>query len=145
MSDDKIIESALAILARRMSHGDVLADPQAVRNYLSLKLADKEYEVFGLLYLDSQNRVIGHAELFRGTLNQTAVYPREVVKAALQANAAGVLLFHNHPSGVQEPSMADRALTSALKTALALVDVTVLDHFIAAGPHCYSFAEKGLM
>ena len=99
----------------------------------------------GVVHLDAQNRVITVEELFRGTLTQTSVYPREIVKQALARNAAAVILCHNHPSGVAEPSQADQALTEALRRALALVDVRVLDHFIVAGRHCLSFAERGLL
>ena len=103
------------------------------------------HEVFVALFLDAQNRVIGIEELFRGTLTQTSVYPREVVKRALHHNAAALIFAHNHPSGVAEPSRADEALTQALKQALALIDVRVLDHFIVAGSGVLSFAERGLL
>ena len=106
---------------------------------------DREHEVFVCVFLDSQNRVIACEELFRGTLAQTSVYPREVVKAALAHNAAAVIFAHNHPSGVAEPSRADELLTQALKQALALVDVKVLDHFVVAGAGAVSFAERGLL
>jgi DNA repair protein RadC len=114
-----------------------------VRDYLRLQLGGLGHEVFMALFLDSQNRVLAREELFRGTLTQTSVYPREVVKRALAHNAAGIILAHNHPSGVAEPSQADRWLTDQLKTALGLVDVKVLDHFIVAGPAGFSFAERG--
>ena len=145
MSDDLIIERALAVLAKRMRVADALSSPEAVRDYLRLLFAEREHEVFVTILLDSQNRVIGVEELFRGTLTQTSVYPREVVKTALRANAAGMILSHNHPSGVAEPSYADEALTRALKQALALVDVKVLDHFVIAGAGIVSFAERGLL
>ncbi len=142
--------SAMVELTRRALREDigrrnVLASPAAVRDYLCLRLRDLGHEVFVGLYLDSQNRVIGDEELFRGTLTQTSVYPREVVKRALARNAAGIILAHNHPSGVAEPSYADEALTRALKQALALVDVKVLDHFVIAGNAATSFAERGLL
>ena len=124
---------------------DALGSPGAVRDFLRLKLRDLPHEVFVGLYLDAQNRVIGDEELFRGTLTQTSVYPREVVKSALARNAAGMILAHNHPSGVAEPSHADEALTRALRQALALVDVRVLDHFVIAGNAAVSFAERGLL
>ena len=145
-ADDAIIAHAIAILEKRMYRERVaLNAPQAVRDYLRLAIAEREHEVFCVLWLDAQHRVIAHEELFRGTLMQTSVYPREVVKAALKANAAAVIFAHNHPSGVAEPSQADELLTRKLKDALALVDVKVLDHFIVAGRATLSFAERGLL
>ena len=122
-----------------------LTSPQAVRDYLRLALGGREHEVFLTLFLDAQHRVIAADESFRGTLTQTSVYPREIVKAALKANAAAVIFAHNHPSGVAEPSQADELLTRQLKEALAMVDVKVLDHFIVAGSATLSFAERGLL
>jgi DNA repair protein RadC len=122
-----------------------LSAPAAVRDYLRIHFSGREYESFVALFLDSQHRVIEVEELFRGTLNQTSVYPREVVKAALKENAAAVIFAHNHPSGVAEPSKADEQLTQALKQALSLMDVRVLDHFIVAGASILSFAERGLL
>jgi DNA repair protein RadC len=116
-----------------------------VRDYLQLLLGGRHQEVFLVLFLDTQHRVIASEELFHGTLNQTSVYPREVVKRALAHNAAAVILAHNHPSGVAEPSQSDQLLTSALKQALSLVDVRVLDHFVVAVGQTLSFAEKGLL
>lgn len=145
MSDDTLIAKALAVLARRMRATDHLASPSAVRDYLRLSLSGREHEVFVVVLLDAQNRVLLCEELFRGTLTQTSVYPREVVKAALAANAAGAIFAHNHPSGVSEPSRADELLTQQLKAALALVDVKVLDHFVVAGAESLSFAERGLL
>jgi DNA repair protein RadC len=116
-----------------MTHGDVLGSPGVVRDYLRLLLHEREYEVFVVVLLDAQNRALASEEMFRGTRTQTSVYPREVVKTALQHNAAAVILAHNHPSGVTEPSHADQLLTTSLKQALALVDIKVLDHFIVAG------------
>jgi DNA repair protein RadC len=141
--EERLVKRATAILRREFERSDVLNSPGAVRAYLAMKLSLLEREVFGAIYLDSQNRVIHHEHLFTGTLTQTAVYPREVVKSALRANAAGVCFFHNHPSGVQEPSHADRMLTAALKTSLAVVDIQVLDHIILAAGTAYSFAENG--
>ena len=120
-----------------------MTSPDIVRDYLTTKLADLEHEVFVALLLDSQHRLIRYEELFRGTLSQTSVYPREVVKTALAHNAGAMILAHNHPSGIAEPSRADELLTQALKQALALVDVRVLDHFIVAGADTVSFAEYG--
>ncbi len=143
--DDWTIERALEILERRSRSGSALTSPSAVRDYLRLAIAEREHEVFICVFLDAQHRVIRSEELFRGTLSQTSVYPREVVKAALAANAAAVILAHNHPSGVAQPSQADELLTRSLKDALALVDVKVLDHFVVAGHHALSFAERGLL
>lgn len=123
----------------------VLNAPSTVRDCLKLQFAGQESESFVALFLDSQHRLIALHELFRGTLTQTSVYPREVVKAALRVNAAAIIFAHNHPSGVAEPSQADQQLTTALKQALALVDVRVLDHFIVAGASVLSFAERGLL
>ena len=140
-----LVEQALALLAQDMTHGDVLADPAAVKVYLQLKLAGLPHEVFGVLFLNAQHRVISFQEMFRGTLTQTSVYPREVVKEALALNAAAVILAHNHPSGHAEPSSADRNLTQTLKQALALVDVRVLDHMVVTAASVTSFAERGLI
>ena len=140
-----VLELARRALAERLRAGDALASPTAVRDYLRLTLAKREHEAFLALMLDAQNRVLSCEELFRGTLTQTSVYPREVVKRALERNAAALILAHNHPSGVAEPSHADQVLTQALKQALALVDIKVLDHFIVAGGETLSFAERGLI
>ena len=141
-----VLEMARRALREEMTLGDVLASPRAVRDYLRLTLSSLPHEIFMVLLLDAQNRLIAAVELFRGTLTQTSVHPREVVKLALSHNAAGILLAHNHPSGLAEPSRADEALTQALKQALALVDVKLLDHFIVAGSaDPLSFAERGLL
>ncbi len=133
------------LLHEDLQHGSALNSPGAVRDYLKLMLSGLEHEVFIVVFLDAQHRVIASDEMFRGTLTQTSVYPREVVKAALRHNAAALIFAHNHPSGVPEPSRADEMLTTALKQALALVDVRVLDHFIVAGNTVISFAERGLI
>lgn len=138
-----VLEMARRALAEEMRCGDALSSPTAVRDYLRLRLQGLAHEVFMAVYLDAQNRVLATEELFRGTLTQTSVYPREVVKRALAHNAGGIILAHNHPSGVAEPSQADHWLTDQLKHALALVDVKVLDHFIVAGGRGFSFAEQG--
>jgi DNA repair protein RadC len=140
-----VVEMSRRALAEQMQQQDALSSPRAVRDYLRLTLKDRPYEVFAAVFLDAQNQVIGLEELFRGTLTQTSVYPREVVKRALAHNAASLILAHNHPSGVAEASQADRLLTQQLKQALSLVDVRILDHFIVAGPKAYSFAESGLL
>ena len=140
-----VIELARRSLAEEAASRNALTSPQAVRDYLRLALDNRPYEVFVGLFLDSQNRVLAAEELFRGTLAQTSVYPREVVKAALARNAAAMIFAHNHPSGVAEPSRADELLTEALKQALALVDIRTLDHFVIAGGRLTSFAERGLL
>ena len=140
-----VLEMSRRALQEEMQSGDALNSPRAVRDYLQLLLRARQQEVFLALFLDAQHRVIVSEELFQGTLTQTSVYPREVVKRALHHNAAAVILAHNHPSGVAEPSQSDQLLTDALKQALQLVDVRVLDHFIVAGAGCLSFAEKGLL
>lgn len=140
-----VFEMARRALAEQLRERDALGSPAAVRDYLKLHLGGLAREVFLVLFLDAQNRVLQQEELFAGTLTQTSVYPREVVKRALQHNAAAVILAHNHPSGVAEPSRADELLTQALKEALALVEVRVLDHFVVAGNRTLSFAERGLL
>lgn len=140
-----VVEMARRALQEEVRSGDALNAPRAVREYLQLLLRGRQQEVFVALFLDAQHRVIASEELFQGTLTQTSVYPREVVKRALHYNAAALIFAHNHPSGVAEPSQSDELLTGALKQALQLVDVRVLDHFIVAGAGCLSFAEKGLL
>ncbi|HEX6136622.1 MAG TPA: DNA repair protein RadC [Casimicrobiaceae bacterium] len=139
------IELARRLLREEITHGSALTSPEAVRDYLRLTLAALPHEAFVVLFLDSQHRLLAADELFRGTLAQTSVYPREIVKAALAHNAAAVIFAHNHPSGVAEPSRADELLTQALKQALALVDIRTLDHFVVAGHRVVSFAERGLL
>jgi DNA repair protein RadC len=140
-----VVEMAKRALKENLRAGDALSSPGAVRDYLRLALGHRPYEVFMVLFLDAQNRLIAADELFRGTLTQTSVYPREVVKSALAHNAAAVVFAHNHPSGVAEPSHADEILTRNLKQALALVEVKVLDHFVVGGAETMSFAERGLL
>ncbi len=140
-----IFEMARRALREEMQQRDALTSPQAVRDYLCLRLGGLSREVFVVLFLDAQHRVLEQEELFAGTLTQTSVYPREVVRRALHHNAAAVILAHNHPSGVAEPSRADEQLTSALRQVLDLVDVRVLDHFVIAGNVAVSFAERGLL
>ena len=139
-----VLEMAKRALGEQLSARELLSSPQAVRDYLRLTLGGLPHEVFLAMWLDAQNRLIATEELFRGTLTQTSVYPREVVKRALAQNAAAVILAHNHPSGVAEPSAADVSLTKVLKDALNLVDVRLLDHFIVAGTTPpLSLAERG--
>lgn len=139
------LEVARRTLREKLDRGSALNSPQAVRDYLRLKLQTRPHEVFAVVFLDAQNRVLAMEEIFRGTLTQTSVFPREVVKRALAHNAAAVILAHNHPSGVAEPSRADDALTNALRQALALVDVKVLDHFVIGAGTAASYAERGLL
>lgn len=140
-----VLELARRALAEQLRAREVFGDPLAVKQYLQLHLAPHAYEVFAVLFLDSQNRLLAMEELFRGTLAQTSVYPREVVKRALHHHAAAVVLAHNHPSGSVHPSRADEVLTQSLKAALALVDVRVLDHVIVAQGQATSMAERGLL
>ncbi len=141
-----VMELARRALAEQMNDADVFESPLAVRNWLRLRIGSLPHEVFHVLLLDARNRLIEAVELFRGTLTQTSVYPREVVKLALGRNAAAVILAHNHPSGAAEPSPADELLTRSLKQALELVDIRVLDHFIVtAHAQPLSFAERGLL
>lgn len=140
-----LIERARRLLSTAVRRGRMLTSPDEVRDFLLFTLALREQEVFGVLLLDNRNRVLLWRELFYGTLNQTAVYPREVVKLALQHNAAAVILVHNHPSGHPDASEADIALTRRLKQALALIDVRIPDHFIVAGDHTVSMADRGLL
>lgn len=143
--EDEVIVRALRILRARFRAHDVFATPDAVKDYLRLRAQGLPHEVFAVMYLDAQNRFIGYEPMFRGTLTQTSVYPREVVKSALSFNAAAVILHHNHPSGVCEPSIADEMLTKTLKTALALVDVRVMDHVVTSDYGALSMAERGLL
>ena len=140
-----VVEMARRALAEQIRDRDAMSSPKAVRDYLRLSLGARPHEVFVAMFLDAQNRLLGCEELFRGTLTQTSVYPREVVKTALRYNAAGVIFAHNHPSGVAEPSRADELLTQTLKQALSLVEIKTLDHFIVAGSKTISFAERGLL
>lgn len=140
-----IFEMSRRALNEQLQARDVFQSPQQVRNYLVLKLGALTREVFMVLFLDAQNRLHAAEELFNGTLTQTSVYPREVVKRAIHHNAASVIFAHNHPSGVAQQSAADELITQQLKQALALIDVRVLDHFIVAGNQTLSFAERGLL
>jgi DNA repair protein RadC len=140
-----VLELARRAMAEQLKQREVFSSPGAVKHYLQLHLAARAHEVFAVLFLDAQNRLLAMEELFRGTLTQTSVYPREVVLRALQVGAAAVVLAHNHPSGTVQPSRADEALTQTLKAALALVDVRVLDHVIVAQGEALSMAEKGLL
>jgi DNA repair protein RadC len=136
---------AMKVLAIKHRAGRPLSNPEATRNYLRLRLADCQNEVFGSLFLDNRHRIIAVRDLFQGTIDGASIHPRVVVQQALEVNAAAMVLFHNHPSGVAEPSHADEAITRRLKDALALVDVRVLDHFVVAAGESVSFAERGLL
>jgi DNA repair protein RadC len=140
-----VLELARRALAQQLKEREVFSSPGAVKHYLQLHLAAKAHEVFAVLFLDAQNRLLAMEELFRGTLTQTSVYPREVVLRALKHGAAAVVLAHNHPSGTVQPSRADEALTQTLRAALALVDVRVLDHVIVTQGEALSMAEKGIL
>ncbi len=140
-----VLELARRALAQRLQERTVFASPQEVKQFLQLHLSALSHEVFAVLFLDAQNRLLTMEELFRGSLTQTSVYPREVVKRALHHHASAVVLAHNHPSGTVQPSRADELLTQTLKAALALVDVRVLDHIIVAQGDALSMAERGLV
>ena len=144
-SDNQVIDAALRILSQRLVRGSVLSNPRCTREYLAMRFAGLEHEVFSCVYLNNRHRAIACEELFRGTIDGASVHPREVVKRALIHNAAAVILAHNHPSGVAEPSQADELITRRLKEALALVDIRVLDHLIVADAVCESMAERGLL
>ena len=140
-----IFEMGRRALSEQLQQRDVFASPQAVRDYLMLKLGSLTKEVFLVLFLDTQNRLLASEEMFSGSLSETSVYPREVVKRALYHNAASVIFAHNHPSGIAQQSQADELITKQLKQALVLIDVRVLDHFIVAGNNTLSFLERGLL
>jgi DNA repair protein RadC len=144
--EEALVSRALAILKKKLERNtDPLSSPSAVRDFLRLKLAPESVEVFFAIWLDAQNRAISFEQLSRGTLTQTSVYAREVVKSALSKNAASVIFAHNHPSGVAEPSRADEYLTGALKKALDLIDVRLLDHIVIGSASSVSFAERGTL
>ncbi|WP_339847984.1 DNA repair protein RadC [uncultured Halopseudomonas sp.] len=145
LSEKEVLSWAQSILETRFKRSNYLTSPQHVKNYLMAKLAAEEREVFGIILLDSQHGVLGFEILFHGTIDSASVYPREVIKSVLNANAACVILTHNHPSGRPEPSSADVALTKRLQTALDTIEVRVLDHLVIGGADSVSFAERGLL
>ncbi|MDF1830294.1 RadC family protein [Cycloclasticus pugetii] len=147
VTSEQIIDQAKAILleALQRPNSETMSDPTTVRQFLTLSLADKQREIFACLYLDNQHRLIKFEELFKGTIDSASVYPREVVKAALQHNAAAVIFAHNHPSGIATPSQADKNITQRLKQALATVDIRTLDHFVVGHDETVSFAKKGYL
>ena len=142
---DQILEAARHAIEQKMQRGASFSSPAAVKEYLRAKLAGFEHEVFAVLFMDTQHRLIEYREMFHGTIDSAEVHPREVVKEALRLNAAALIISHNHPSGNPEPSGADKVLTQRLKEALALVDVRTLDHIVVAGGSTTSFAERGLI
>lgn len=145
LSELDVLEWAQSILEARFKRSNYLTNPSLVRGYLQAQLATEEREVFAIILLDSQHGVLGFEKLFYGTIDSASVYPREVIKTVLNANAAAVIIAHNHPSGNPEPSRADIALTTRLQEALKTVDVRLLDHLIVGGPETVSFAERGLI
>lgn len=142
---DEVVMAAQRLLAAQVRGSDAMTSPAVVKEFLRVRLGQRPHEVFAVVHLDSQNRVIDYVEVFRGTVSQTSVYPREVVRDALKLNSSALLLVHNHPSGAAEPSRADETLTQTLKAAAALVDVRVLDHFIVTAHSIQSMAERGLI
>ncbi len=140
-----VIQLALNIMRAKHRRGSLLKSPEVTRDYLRLRIGESRNETFGCVFLDTQHRVIDISELFQGTIDGASVYPRVVVQKALELNAAAVVFYHNHPSGVSEPSLADEAITRKLKEALSLVDVRVLDHFVVTSGDSVSFAERGLL
>ncbi|MGH8607000.1 MAG: JAB domain-containing protein [Gammaproteobacteria bacterium] len=143
--EDRVIAEALAILERRHAPGEALANPADVRAYLRLRLAERRFEIFGCLYLDTKHRVIAREDLFTGTIDGASVYPRVVAQRALEHNAAALIAYHQHPSGDPTPSRADEQITQRLKDALALLDIRLLDHLVVAAEGSVSMAECGLM
>ncbi len=144
-SNEQILMAARHMLAHRVRRGASLQSPQKVGEYLTLRLGNLDHEIFGLILLDKRHRVIECVDLFRGTIDGASVHPREVVKLALLKGAAVCIAYHNHPSGVKEPSQADELITARLKDALALIDVRLIDHLILAGANVLSFSERGLL
>jgi DNA repair protein RadC len=145
ISPEEVIVVALSILERQFCRGKALTSPDVTKQYLSLHLGRLEQEIFSCLFLDNGHRIISFDHMFTGTIDGAAVYPREIVKQALGHNAAAVILVHNHPSGIAEPSDADRNITGRIKDSLSLVDIRVLDHLVVGGAQIMSFAERGLL
>lgn len=144
-SADDVLAFATGLVADRFKRGEVMSSPEVTNRLLCLQLASHRREVFGVLFLDSQHRLISNEELFQGTIDSTTVHPRVVVQRSLQLNAAALILYHNHPSGVPEPSSADKTITDRLVSCLGLVDVRILDHVVLGGTAACSFAERGLL
>lgn len=143
LTEEQIIKAAALLLNQRIERGEAMSNPEIVKPYLKTRLYGLEHEVFACLFLDNQHRVIEYEELFRGTIDSTSVFPREVVKRCLALNAAAIIFAHNHPSGIANPSEADRRITDKLTEALSLIDVRVLDHFIIGDGEPFSFALRG--
>ncbi|MES9897471.1 MAG: JAB domain-containing protein [Sedimenticola sp.] len=143
--DQKIVDDALAILAYVHQPGEEISSPQVTQKYLRLRLADCKNEVFGGIFLSNRHNIIATEELFFGTISGASVYPRVLVQRALEHNASALILYHNHPSGVAEPSRADEQITKRIVDALALIDVRILDHVVVGSGGCTSFAERGLI
>jgi DNA repair protein RadC len=144
-STQQVLTAARDVLRHRLRRGALLQSPQKVGEYLTMRLGQLDYECFGLILVDGRRRVIDCVELFRGTIDAAAVYPREVIKLVLEKQAAAVVAYHNHPSGVQEQSQADELITRKLKESLAAIEVRLLDHLVLAASHVLSFAEAGLL
>lgn len=142
-SADDVLHLATDLVSDRFRRGEPMGSPEATRQFLIMNLAERRNEVFGIMFLDSQHQLISIEELFQGTIDSTSVYPRVVVERSLHLNAAAVILYHNHPSGVPEPSSADRHITTRLTESLGMIDVRVLDHLVIAGAQSVSFAERG--
>jgi len=145
LTEKQIFSAAKAILKKQFTKGKAFTNPNMVKNHLMFKYANYEHEVFICIFLDNQHRIIKEVEMFRGTIDGASVYPREVVKKALELNAAAVIFSHNHPSGIPDPSQADKNITEKLQSALGLIEIRVLDHFIIGGVCLYSFSEHGLI
>lgn len=143
--EKRVLARASKIIESKLTQQTVFTNPEAVKEYCRYSLVHNEHEVFFMLLLDNQHALIKSIELFRGTINQSPVYPREVIKEALSYNASAVIFSHNHPSGISEPSLSDKDITIRLKNALALVDMRVLDHIVVGSRECVSFAERGLL
>jgi DNA repair protein RadC len=144
-TEEEVIDAALHIMESKVANRELCTSPADVKRYCQLRLGNKECEIFSVMFLDSQNKLIHTEDMFRGTIDGASVYPREVVKAALRCNAAAVIFSHNHPSGVAEPSHADRTITDRLVDALKLVDIRVLDHIVVSATETISFAERGML
>ncbi len=142
---ESLIELAIAVLAERHRPGEELTSPEDTKRYLRLRLSSRQTEIFGAVFLDNRHRIIADEELFQGTVDGASIHSRVVVQRALAVNAAAVILYHNHPSGIPEPSQADQAITKRLKDALSLVDTRVLDHLVVGAEGVVSFAERGLI
>jgi len=145
LTEQDIMDMAVKLVEQRFQRGNSLASPNETRSFLKVKMHEFEHEVFGAIFLDSQHTILGFDLMFRGTIDSAAIYPREVVKQALQYNAAAVIFVHNHPSGSPEPSEADKRITRRLVDALTVIDIRVLDHFVVGGAEIVSFAENGLL